>query len=200
MAESQDSTKQEMAENPWLVQSVHSFLYFKCPECVFDTKYKNEEMFQHHAIENHPLSNVLFSDVINVCPIAIENQILDSIKIENHDNFEELNQSYSSDIADENTILPHIDNTSEIKASSDNFFQSFEVSEVKSEPTDVGIENFDGSKNVMDIENCDIVAPSTIQKSDDLMTISDPLQILKSENQTPASKPLHHFQDLKKIH
>ena len=168
-----------MATNPWLVESVHSFLYLKCPECIFDIRYENEDMFQYHALEKHPLSNVLFGDEVKVNPKAIENQILDSIKIENHDDFEELNQSYSSDIADENSILPHIDNTSEIKASPDNFFQSFEVSEVKSEPTDVGIENFDGSKNVMDIENCDIVAPSTIQKSDDLMTISDPLQILK---------------------
>ena len=177
MAESQDSTKQKMAENPWLVESVHSFLYLKCPECVFDTKYENEDMFQHHAIENHQLSNVLFSDVIYVCPIAIENQILDSIKIENHDNFEELNQSYSSDIAGENSILPHNSHISEIKASSDNL-----VSKVKCELIE-DIENINYSKtakHVVDmIESCDVAPPSEIQKSDNLMTISDPLQILK---------------------
>ena len=109
MAESQYSTKQQssselfqMAENPWQVESVHSFLYLKCPECVFDTKYENEDIFEHHALENHPWSNVLFSDMININPTAIENQILNSIKVENHDNFEELNQSDSSNIAHEN--------------------------------------------------------------------------------------------------
>ena len=75
--------------NPWLVESVHSFLYLKCPECVFSTKYENEEIFQCHALENHSLSNVLFSDMVKVDPISIENQILDSIKIENHGEYEE---------------------------------------------------------------------------------------------------------------
>ena len=123
MAESQDSTIRPLAKNPWLVESVDSFLFLKCPECVFDTEYENEATFEHHALENHPWSNVLFSDLINDSPITVENQILDSIKIENHDNFED------SDIANENLILPHM---SEIKASS--IFQCNEVlSVVKSE-------------------------------------------------------------------
>merc|ERR1712051_580044 len=84
-------------------------------------------MFKHHALENHPWSNVLFSDMINVKPTAIENQILDSIKVENHDNFEELNQSYSSNIAHENSFSHPM---SEIK---DNCFQSYEVSGIKKE-------------------------------------------------------------------
>merc|ERR1719491_2618486 len=131
MAESQDSTTQQssselfhMAENPWLVESMHTFLYLKCPECDFDTKYENEDMFEHHALENHPWSNVLFSDMVNAT--AIESQILDSIKIENNDNFEDFNQSYNSQIAHENY--------------SDNCFQSYEVSQVKSELPDVAIE------------------------------------------------------------
>ena len=141
MAESQDSTKQQssselfqMAKNPWQVESVHSFLYLKCPECVFDTRYENEDMFEHHALENHPWSDVLFGNMIQVNSTAIENQILDSIKVENHDNFEELNQSYSGDIAHENLFSHPM---SEIK---DNCFQSYEVSEVKSEFPYVNIE------------------------------------------------------------
>ena len=189
-----------MAENPWLVESVHSFLFLKCPECVFDTEYENEAKFEHHALENHPWSNVLFSDMINVSPIAVENQILDSIKIENHDNFED------SDIANENLILPHM---SEIKASSDNCFQFDKVlSEVKSELADVEEEstkdqieqntykkgeNCDNDKKlVVDIiEHFDIADPSEIQTSDNLMTISDPLQMLKSgKSKRKAEKPL----------
>ena len=48
----------KMMENPWQVDSIESFTYLKCPECVFDTKEKT--CFQNHAIENHPLSHVLF--------------------------------------------------------------------------------------------------------------------------------------------
>ena len=44
--------------NPWQVDCIDSFTYLKCPECVFDTKEKT--CFQNHAIENHPLSHVLF--------------------------------------------------------------------------------------------------------------------------------------------
>ena len=48
----------DVAENPWQVDSIHAFYFLKCPECTFDT---NEEFtFQEHAIENHPLSFVLF--------------------------------------------------------------------------------------------------------------------------------------------
>ena len=130
MTESQDSTKQQMAENPWKVESVRCFLFLSCPECFYCTAYENEDAFQDHAIENHPLSNVLFSDMTNVNPVAIENQILDSIKIENHNIIEDLNQSCTSDLPNENSILPHL--SEEIKDTSDKFFQSYEVFEVKS--------------------------------------------------------------------
>ena len=44
--------------NPWQVESIQEFLFLKCPECPFDSK--EEETFQDHAIENHPLSFILF--------------------------------------------------------------------------------------------------------------------------------------------
>ena len=47
-----------MTENPWDVDSIQAFSFLKCPECIFDTK--EEEIFQEHAVENHPLSFVLF--------------------------------------------------------------------------------------------------------------------------------------------
>ena len=49
-----------MFDNPWLVESIHDFSFFKCPECVFDTK--EEEIFEDHATENHPLSFGLFGE------------------------------------------------------------------------------------------------------------------------------------------
>ena len=83
---------------------MHFFLYFKCPECVFNTKYENEEIFQYHALENHPWSNVLFEDMEKVDPISIENQKLDSIKIENHGDYEEYDNSYNDEITPEISI------------------------------------------------------------------------------------------------
>ena len=46
--------------NPWKVDSVNAFSFLKCPECVFDSK--EVEIFQDHAIDNHPLSFVLFGN------------------------------------------------------------------------------------------------------------------------------------------
>ena len=48
----------QMDDNPWLVDSIHSFSVFKCPECIFNSK--EEENFHNHAIQNHPLSFVFF--------------------------------------------------------------------------------------------------------------------------------------------
>ena len=44
--------------NPWFVESLEAFSFFKCPECKFDTQ--GEYFFQVHATENHPLSFVFF--------------------------------------------------------------------------------------------------------------------------------------------
>ena len=49
--------------NPWLVESIEAFSFFKCPECKFDTK--KENFFQVHATENHPLSFVFFGKTLN---------------------------------------------------------------------------------------------------------------------------------------
>ena len=47
-----------MVENPWLVESIHDFSSFQCPECIFTSK--EEPVFKNHAIENHPLSIEFF--------------------------------------------------------------------------------------------------------------------------------------------
>ena len=44
--------------NPWRVESIQEFSFLKCPECPFDSK--EEDAFENHAIENHPLSFILF--------------------------------------------------------------------------------------------------------------------------------------------
>ena len=44
--------------NPWQVDSIEAFHCLMCPECIFITKEKN--VFEKHAVDNHPLSRVLF--------------------------------------------------------------------------------------------------------------------------------------------
>ena len=51
-----------MAVNPWQVDSVQAFSFLKCPECTFEIQ--EEHFFQVHAVENHPLSFVLFGKKI----------------------------------------------------------------------------------------------------------------------------------------
>ena len=46
--------------NPWQVDSIQDFLFLKCPECAFYDK--EEDCFQKHAINCHPLSFVLFGE------------------------------------------------------------------------------------------------------------------------------------------
>ena len=47
-----------MDSNPWQVDSIQDFSCLKCPECAFYSKEENQ--FQDHAIQLHPLSFVLF--------------------------------------------------------------------------------------------------------------------------------------------
>ena len=48
------------ANNPWQVVSIEAFYCLKCPECTFFTT--DDHGFYDHAVENHPLSGVLFGN------------------------------------------------------------------------------------------------------------------------------------------
>ena len=54
----QEHNKSEMSENPWQVESIQAFYCLKCPECNFFTGEENN--FENHATENHPLSFTFF--------------------------------------------------------------------------------------------------------------------------------------------
>ena len=47
-----------MESNPWNVDNIVAFYCLKCPECSFYTK--EEISFQNHALDDHPLSQILF--------------------------------------------------------------------------------------------------------------------------------------------
>merc|ERR1712203_194085 len=63
----------QMGENPWEVDSIQAFSCLKCPECFFNAK--EENTFQDHAIENHPLSHLLFSKIIKEDEIEIKEEL-----------------------------------------------------------------------------------------------------------------------------
>ena len=46
----------QVGNNPWLVSTLDSFLYYNCPEC--DLKTKEYDNFYEHAIHHHPNSKV----------------------------------------------------------------------------------------------------------------------------------------------
>ena len=66
----------QMTLNPWEVDNVQAFSFLKCPECIFDAK--EESNFRHHAIENHPLSFVLFGKSIQDPLVIIKEEHSDT--------------------------------------------------------------------------------------------------------------------------
>ena len=95
-----------MDGNPWMVESLQDFSFLKCPECAFDTQ--EEDTFEDHATENHPLSFVLFGK---------------TVKAEIHD---PLFQDQKTEII-ENTI---VDSKTKIKELNEKFFESIQTGNV----------------------------------------------------------------------
>ena len=78
-----------MGENPWQVESLEDFLYLKCPECNFDAK--EAEVFEYHAIENHPLSFTFFAKTtVKVEHVNVDEFNLESENITVTPNFPEI--------------------------------------------------------------------------------------------------------------
>ena len=62
--------------NPWHVESLEEFAYLKCPECSFDCK--EDTVFKDHALENHPLSIVLFGVRSNCEDFKVKEELSDT--------------------------------------------------------------------------------------------------------------------------
>ena len=73
-----------ITDNPWNVDSIEAFSCLKCPECDFNTK--EEDFFQNHAVENHPLSFIFFGKSETENDTKVEET--DSIDPDNSDNLE----------------------------------------------------------------------------------------------------------------
>ena len=66
------------ATNPWKVESIEAFYFLKCPECMFLTQKDNS--FYRHAIENHPMSFLLFEKTKGDENIILDSPQMDEIK------------------------------------------------------------------------------------------------------------------------
>ena len=76
-----------MTYNPWQVHSIQDFSFLNCPECSF--KSKEENFFQHHAMQNHPLSFVLFElDDVKVKVEEESSAVTSEDQNKRHDKFE----------------------------------------------------------------------------------------------------------------
>ena len=74
-----------MDRNPWKVDSIWAFTYLHCPECEFNTRESNN--FQDHAVENHPLSSVLFKKQFE--EKVTNKEYFDEKKVANNEYFDE---------------------------------------------------------------------------------------------------------------
>ena len=102
-----------MDNNPWLVESIHDFYFLKCPECDFDSKEENS--FQDHAVENHPLSFVFFiksepETIENIPDVSILLEDTETIKPEYNDTelgyYNEPIENEPVSIKDEKYVIP----------------------------------------------------------------------------------------------
>ena len=112
-------------ENPWQVDSIKAFACLKCPECAFNTNIENN--FTDHAVENHPLSFVLFGKSEEVTKVKMEegtenswsifsyiNENVEPIQVKNEPietNVEENNANLDNDEFEERTEPLHESNT-----------------------------------------------------------------------------------------
>jgi len=67
-----------MELNPWSVDSIESFSFYCCPECIFRSK--EEDFFQIHAIENHVQSKAFFQECNDESGVTIKEEVLEEVE------------------------------------------------------------------------------------------------------------------------
>ena len=67
-----------MELNPWSVDSIESFSYYCCPECIFRSK--EENFFQIHALQNHVQSKEFFQEGNDESDVTIKEEVLEEVE------------------------------------------------------------------------------------------------------------------------
>ena len=122
-------------DNPWLVDSIHSFSVFKCPECIFNSK--EEENFHNHAIQNHPLSFVFFGK-------PGVDMITEEISTDLPEKIEVLESSFEVEDNESSVEMEYNENSFEFKYNEDSFENNEMNTDLKKEIfVKVGIDKID---------------------------------------------------------
>ena len=135
-----------MAQNPWAVESIQAFYFLKCLECDFHTREENS--FENHATENHPLSFALFEkkyveedlDTIDIKEEPLshsDTQIsYDLEKSSTHNQFSQLFSHFDTQISHNDENLPTNNQFSPSCFINENT-SMLVVQDLKKEPADV---------------------------------------------------------------
>ena len=67
-----------MELNPWSVDSIESFSFYCCPECIFRSK--EENFFQIHALQNHVQSKEFFQEGNDESDVTIKEEVLEEVE------------------------------------------------------------------------------------------------------------------------
>ena len=124
-------------KNPWMVESIESFSFYCCPECVFRSK--EETFFQAHALQNHSQSTSLFHNYDTKCEMSDseeqtvsevagikEEQLEVDIKIEHAGDGEQNFEDFEAENSDVDSVKEEL--------SDDDNYQENEVSDRKKSP------------------------------------------------------------------
>ena len=86
--------------NPWQVDNLNYFKFLCCPECVFRSK--EVTAFESHAVQNHPLSQVLFNNSTELYIKDEDIEVKCEVKedIDDTENYSDDNDSEHSEIKD----------------------------------------------------------------------------------------------------
>ena len=131
----------KIGDNPWQVDSIDSFYYLKCPECGFDTK--DEDFFELHATENHPLSFTFYGQTYKEPELDKDDLISNFIKPEPISDAIDIKQ----ELPDDN--YEKMDDCDENLASNDQFLPFFEDPLYNSITTGIPV---DETKNLASLE------------------------------------------------
>ena len=123
-------------DNPWKVDSIKAFACLKCPECAFNTNIENK--FTDHAVENHPLSFVLFGKSEEVTKVKSEENTENSWSIfsyinENVEPIQVKNEPIETNV-EENINNANIDNN-ELEERTEQLHESNTASQTNSNET-----------------------------------------------------------------
>ena len=174
----------QMEENPWQVDSVQAFSFLKCPECIFDTQ--EEDFFQVHATENHPLSFVLFGE------ISKEDNFKESLMIEDDFKTEDTFENYDIEVsANSAFLIEKSENPSSEEMSKDENIPDPIETEYDTPAKKVQSENLINSAFMKDIK----LAPKTKTKNASTEEIS-----IKEDFPVIDSHDLHELTQNEDIH